>query len=321
MLDGVWDATRLPDGRIVLADLGSSEIRVFDAAGTHLNSWGREGEGPGEFQGLLAVERWPGDSIAAWYGPRRGISVFDAEGNFGRNFTLERNPDDPNAILVRPAAVRADGTILAGHDPHALDRVAVEIRDGEGSMLSSLGEHPGWELDLIFPAVVAEAPWGDLIVHGLNNRYEIRAFAEDGTLARIVRWDGVPRSPTQADIEAYIKDRVSIYPVNLTPGEIEEYQAEKRREWQSTPVAEHMPVFSAVKADALNYLWVEVYQLPGEERPGSLWTVVDPEGRGLGYVELPAEGQWIYEIGEDYVLVRSWDELDVERVQLWSLER
>ena len=82
-----------------------------------------------------------------------------------------------------------------------------------------------------------------------------------------------------------------------------------------------MPVFSAVKADALNYLWVEVYQLPGEERPGSLWTVVDPEGRGLGYVELPAEGQWIYEIGEDYVLVRSWDELDVERVQLWSLER
>ena len=56
------------------------------------------------------------------------------------------------------------------------------------------------------------------------------------------------------------------------------------------------------------------------KRPGSLWTVFDPEGRVLGFVETP-EGLWIWEIGEDYILGRADDELGVESVQLWPLER
>ena len=41
------DATILPDGRIVIANTGTNELRVFDAAGMHLATWGGEGEGPG----------------------------------------------------------------------------------------------------------------------------------------------------------------------------------------------------------------------------------------------------------------------------------
>lgn len=49
MLFLVLDATRLPDGRIVLANAGSAELRVFSADGVHLATWGGQGEGPGEF--------------------------------------------------------------------------------------------------------------------------------------------------------------------------------------------------------------------------------------------------------------------------------
>ena len=42
------DATRLNDGRIVVANRGTQELRVFDARGTYLETWGGEGEGPGE---------------------------------------------------------------------------------------------------------------------------------------------------------------------------------------------------------------------------------------------------------------------------------
>ena len=62
----------------------------------------------------------------------------------------------------------------------------------------------GYRSSPIYSATAAQVPWGDLIVHNLNNRYEFRAFAEDGTVARIVRRDHVPRSPTREDIEAYI---------------------------------------------------------------------------------------------------------------------
>ena len=45
----VRDATRLPDGRIVIANAGSNELRVFNADGSHAGTWGGRGEGPGEF--------------------------------------------------------------------------------------------------------------------------------------------------------------------------------------------------------------------------------------------------------------------------------
>ncbi len=168
---------------------------------------------------------------------------------------------------------------------------------------------------------MAQVPWGDLVVHSLKNRYEIRAFAEDGTLARIVRWGDTAPAPTREEVEAYIEERVSWYPVNLSPSEIEEYQAERRREYQSIPVAEHMPAFGSVIVDRVNHLWVEEFKLPGDDRPGSVWTVFDDEGLLLGNAELPEDGFWIYEIGEDYVLLVTRDELHVEYVQLWPLER
>jgi hypothetical protein len=71
-------------------------------------------------------------------------------------------------------------------------------------------------------------------------------------------------------------------------------------------------------ADADRNLWVRDYLPPRDER--GLWTVFDPEGRALGRVETP-EGLWVWEIGSDYVLGTTTDELGVERVQLWGLEK
>ncbi len=336
MLSQVTDAARLPDGRIVIANLGTNELRVFDATGRWLASWGGAGEGPGEFQGLLAVERWPGDSIAAWYGPRRGVSIFDDEGNFGRSVVLERDSGDPLAVAIRPIAARRDGTILAGHDTHQTDPVTVEIRDAEGRLAGSLGEHAGHERHLVenrgdfvrayepvFGAKAVQLAWGDLVVHSLNNRNEIRAFAGDGTLARIVRWGELPPEPTREQIEAWIEERVCEYPSWVTPEEIEDYTAQRRREYMSVPVAERLPAFAAAIVDRLGHLWVEDYLVPGDcgPEPGTPWTVFDPEGLLLGRVALPAAGREIFEIGADYILVLAWDDLGVERVEMWGVER
>ena len=328
MLHQVRDATKLSDGRIVIANGGDDELRVFDASGNWLESWGGSGEGPGEFGDLTHVDAWPGDSIIAWSGPGSSILVFDSEGNFGRSFKLETNDDDPMGFYVFPAAVTAAGSILAGQIPSIFDRVRVEMRDADGRLLSSLGEHPGIEThrvesvsasgrmitmyEVIFGPSVAQVPWGDLIVHSLNSRYEIRAFAEDGTLARIVRRDHLARAPTAEEVEGYIEDRVSGYPDDVA--------AEQRGRYESVPVAENMPAFTSVMVDKVDHLWVEEYELPGEARPGSLWTVFDAQGRVQGFVETP-DGLEIFEIGEDYILGRVKDEFDVEYVQVWPLER
>ena len=323
-------AARLSDGRIVVADYGSMELRIFDGAtGTHLTTVGGAGEGPGEYADLMDVERLPGDSIMAWGFPLRA-SVFDPAGTFVRGFRLERRAATTVGLRpITPVAAMEDGSILASVNPVHIDTVVVELWDGQGNLRAPMGSHLaheprtrvggvnstqifGWDLKLV--------PWGELAVVTPSRRYEIRAFATDGTLARIVRVEEVPRSPTAADIEAYIEVQIQIQIPDSFGEDLEAARAQARRDIMATPVAEHFPAFASIMSDRTGHLWVEEYEVIGEESSGVLWTVFDPNGRVLGLVETP-DGLTIYEIGEDYILARVQDELGVESVQLWPLER
>jgi len=79
------------------------------------------------------------------------------------------------------------------------------------------------------------------------------------------------------------------------------------------------PAFSAVVNDATDHQWVQLYRAPWDPGPDR-WVVMDPAGFAIGLIELPA-GFTVYEIGTDYVLGHTTDELEVEHVQLWGLER
>ena len=72
--------------------------------------------------------------------------------------------------------------------------------------------------------------------------------------------------------------------------------------------------------DAAAHLWIEEYESVTDDFPMRLWTVFDGEGRVLGFFDTPKDWH-IFEIGEDYFLVRVQDEVGVESVQVWPLER
>src|SRR5262245_20459797 len=55
--------TRLSDGRIVVADESTLELKFFDASGRHLASVGGKGQGEDQFRGFRTVSRLTGDSI------------------------------------------------------------------------------------------------------------------------------------------------------------------------------------------------------------------------------------------------------------------
>ena len=320
------DATILADGRIVVADGGSGELRFFDSTGRHLASRGGQGEGPGEFDGLVGVAPWAGDSIVAWFaGPRLGISVFDNDGQYGRMIEIN---DGSQPGWFEPASTSVHGSILAVLLWEDRDTLVMELRDGEGGLRTPLGAHPSWEpyfLDeerqMVDWTTFGRDPvwglWGDLAAIGLTSRYEIKAYGADGSLARIVRREHLPRVPTPEDVEAYIESYILGSYANATPSR----QEELRRNIRSVPVAEHFPAFTSIMVDRLDHLWIREYDLPREERPAPLWTVFDPEGHVLGFVETPAELLRIHEIGEDYILGTAWDELGVETKQVWRLER
>ena len=206
------------------------------------------------------------------------MQVLDSEGEFGRILRPERAA--VNLLLQRYFLAQAR------KDPHT-----------------------------IFGRSLAVGLWGDLLVVSPTDRYEIRAFANDGTLARIVRRDHRPRRPSRAQVDAYMEAQAA-----RTPGNTVEDRTELRAHDRPVPVADHLPAFGTVMSDALGHLWVEEYAAPGEEMSGSLWTVFDPKGHVLGYVATPP-GLQIHEIGGDYILGRVQDDFGVESIQVWPLER
>ena len=329
LLHVAWDATRLSDGRIVVTNTSTQELRVFDARGTYAETWGGAGEGPGEFAELWQVERWPGDSIVAWTAPRQGISVFASDGSFGRTFNMESYGD--LWAFFSPKSVTRDGSLLAVLAFPNADTLVAELRDGEGRTTANFGTHTNMETHrvvvdgrassggTIFGRRPVYATWGDRIVIGSTDRYELKAFRADGSLERLVRRAHVPRAPTPADVAAYIDENVPQPSPGISDAERQGLRR-SRRVYESMPVAGHFPAFTSIITDALDHLWVEEYEFPGEERPGSLWTVFDAEGQVLGFVETP-EVLAILEIGEDYILTWKRDDLDVEYVQVWPLER
>ena len=306
-----WDATKLSDGRIVVVDRSTSELRVFDETGTYLVTWGGLGEGPGEFPrfSLGDVEPWPGDSIVAWYSDAQTISVFDSEGSFGRLFNRPGAGQRPWQV-TRPELVRSDGSIL-GVLAERENAGAAEVRilDGEGGLHTSLGNHRSRRA-LYFSRELKLGLWGDLVVAAPNDRYELKAFAADGTLVRIARREHVPRVPRAEDIRVDPRLR----PELRIPME-----AEMLRVPQSQ-LEEHFPAFAAIMSDAAGYLWVREFEPPKEAGPAPVWTIFSPEGRVLGFVETPP-GLKIYEIGKDYILGHAEGELDVEMIQVWPLLR
>ena len=326
----ISDVLRLPDGRIIVADRVSRELRAFDTLGVHLATWGGSGEGPGEFTSLVHVDPWPGDSLVARWSQGNRLTVFDSRGNYGRVFGMQ----DRARIFVE--AVLPGGLVLASRlgstatsqDGHWRSRSIYEIRDSEGEPGPTLGSFLGGDwysppvddgvmvIGIPFSRDVFGVPWGDDVIVASNDTYEIPVYSTDGTLKRIVRREHDLIPTTAAHLDAYIERRVA--------GSPEPERAARRREeqeeYRDVRLPDTHPAFWRVRADELDHLWVQEYTLPGEAGPNPVWTVFDPEGHALGFMDTPA-GLRVFEIGEDYLLGYATDELGVEYVQVWSLSR
>jgi hypothetical protein len=91
-----------------------------------------------------------------------------------------------------------------------------------------------------------------------------------------------------------------------------------RRAYAEQPVPETVPAYDRLLPDAAS-VWARVYQLPFTSE-SERWAVFDAGGRLLGELALP-DGFELLEIAPDLVLGIQRDELDVESVRGYRLNR
>lgn len=130
----IGDATVLSDGRLVISDNQSSEVRFYDPRGRHLVTVGREGEGPGEFDLVSGLVRMPGDTVVVIDPQLQRVSIIDPGGHFARSIPL---PGDgfTDAVAIGPR------TILMVEDLSSLSTMLEEdglVRDDQRIILLDL---------------------------------------------------------------------------------------------------------------------------------------------------------------------------------------
>lgn len=325
----VSGAYRLADGRVVVADGGSSEVKVFESDGALAQTIGGPGEGPGEFRRMTYFGRLPGDSLAVWDMGQGRLTVFSPEGTRARETRIGATPESPRSSIV---GVFGDATLLSrgfvnlgGRVPDGLERHETEAFHlaTDGTLLDSIGSVAGGaaffrSFDGGFS--VYTPPFGrstEIIAAGSrlyiadSERPEIRVLTPDGTPVRIVRWAQRPRTISAADIERARENALEIASEGQHP-DIERMYAE-------IAMPDAMPAFSRVRVDRDGGIWVQLYRTQWDEGM-STWLVFEDDGSLRASIDLPPEFT-PSDIGRDWILGVERNVLDLEFVRLYTLHR
>ncbi len=329
-LHEVSDALRLSDGRIVVASGGTNDLRFYSSHGAFLSSVGGTGEGPGEFRGLVALERLPADSLLAYDQRLRRVSYFDSDGTFLRSTSLE---------LLQGAAINgligrfADGslaiTATGAAGPEPVDEGAV-ARDPMlflrhfGGSVDTLASLPGPEktvgllgetrviLSVPLGRTTLHAFQGDRLFVGNNEAYDIKVLGPDGSVALIVRAAHRPLPVVKDEVLRLLGTQL------LAEVDDESLRSVLERMLANISLPETLPAFAWLIADTAGNLWVREHTLPDDD--ANPWTVFGSDGAMIARVSLAHRFQ-PFQIGGDFLLGRWTDDLGIEYVQMYSLTK
>ncbi len=335
MLSQLNGAVRLSDGRIVIAQGSTDDIRYYAPDGTFIRTAGRAGQGPGEFSEPFYMTVLPGDTIYVGdYRPWQFL-VFDENGEWVRTVR-------PMPLLINPpspARVLANGELILGEENRRSDAppatfpmrtISLQRYAQTGELRDTLGifdnarygqvkqEQGALYVFPLFESFAQFAVRGNHIVTGHGRATELRVHRADSafTLERIVRWNDGPRDISAADIDAERETTRARY-ANMPPERVAMMVEPLVSEQQ--PVAEQFPAFSQLHMGTDQRLWIREQPRP-RDTTDYKWISFAPDGAFDCRMTTPRFAQF-YEFGPDYVLVRDADSLDVDRVRVYPLRK
>lgn len=166
-----YGVARLPDGRLLLADLTGHRIVAMAEDGSHWASFGVQGGGVGELSSPAAVAVGPGGRI--WVADTGNSRIVAVDSMAGDGWTAYGSAGGPTSgdpavgKFARPVGIVVDAAGVVVADPGAARVVRLSTVDGADW-------DAGWEATapgtLRGPVAVALLPGGGIVVADLADR-------------------------------------------------------------------------------------------------------------------------------------------------------
>lgn len=329
----VTSAMRLSDGRIVVLNGGTGELRFYSRDGRHIRTVGGLGEGPGEF-------RYPyhlglnDDRIEVMDRERR--TWFSTDGDLIDSERLDyghlRQMTAPDLSVGPLHPIENGGFFALGGKretrplPTGITRPlsAFFFLPESRNRIDTLGMFGGIEqinlgseadpdfYILPFPRRTVWACGGQpgTAYIAENDGYEIRQYDHRGRLSRLIR-TRMARLPVDPE-------RVQRFKERTRNGRREApWARDVDRRVSRLPSPDSIPPYLGLFVDRLGRLWASVQTLPDRPRRSHVFS---HRGELLGWVEPPARFR-VTDAGSDYVTGVWTDDLGVQHVRTYSLRR
>lgn len=326
-LHRVTDAVRLADGSIAVSNSGTNEIRIFDSAGVFQRTVGRKGAGPGEFGEYSSARLFPGrSSILADDNGAFRLHAYSNAFEFvdTRNFAL-------GGEVTRPfmrglfedgswlALSFAGGGALRGPVGSVIRSQYTLLHfDSAGRLLNEVAKldaQPRYVHEFAgrvhYPFIPLsseplDATIGNEVVIHRGPKPELEVFDQSGKLIRVIRWSRALKP---------VKDVWSAYQAAALADMSERQKASYAHLYSlELPLPEFTPSYSEMVVDENRNVWLKRFQIDGDPAAPT-WDVISRAGQWIGVATTPSRFN-VYRIGSNYLLGRSRDSLDVERVEL-----
>lgn len=341
LLTRVRGACYLSDGRILIADGGSNELRIFHGNGQHLKTFSRRGDRPGEFRSIQQVFRLAGDTIAVLH-DRALVSRFTGDGTY-----ISRTNDGGANEFGRPGATMQSVSLALNGGARVLIRAAIDPpTQGVGVAFDATATLTVLTSDAATSHVVGELPFmrasadrngvskpwlgaeaefatdGTQFYYGYGIKYELIRYTTAGKANLIVRRAWTAPKVSRTEYEQFTDEWLSRW--SKAKGAA---LTAERREFLAGDYFKTLPAFSALLLDRVGRVWARTPAVIDAAVAGSLndypigastWSVFGANGVWLGDVKLPARFSPT-DIGTNYVLGIARDEDGVPTVVRFTL--
>jgi len=245
---------------IFVLDDGECRIQKFDRNGNYLQTIGRKGQGPGEFEQPFGIFL---DSEAMIYVRdtlRRNIHIFGSDGRFKETINPQNNVSSYFGITKKK-------NILSIHTPRTYEntKTSIVLMDMEGKIIKEIATFPyqrspnikGHGLGNPYEHRLYLFPFNDgKGIYAHSSQYRIYILNTIGNLNHVIEVDKLPESITKKDkenlIEAYLKRREQ-----MTIGEpLTESDVKK-----AYIFPEFKPYFKGIISDDKDRIYVSMFKL------------------------------------------------------------
>jgi len=276
----VWDIKADDRGNIYVLDSGAYRIQKYDREGKYVQTIGRQGQGPGEFERPINLHFDKNRNL--YVAEMRKIHMFDPEGEFLKTITIPFFYMD----------FAADGTgnfFVTGHvRADSAQNLGVLLINSQGEIVKKIAEFPGVPrhrtgvtLSHEYSPSLRFSALGDVgIIYGYNPEYKLYCTNWSGKNVLIIEKDEPYRSISRGEKNKIIDDafRNAASAESEWPRNVVEKMAN---------LPKHRPFFDRILVDEKGRLYVRKLKSVLDESRDEDFDIFGSNGNFLYSTKLP----------------------------------